>query len=154
MVLRFLHLSDIHFGQEKDGTLITHDFVRDELSHPSLLSELKRRPSRPQPFRRSPLRSNLDHLNRFEHSMAAIHGSVSRRLYKGELLTGDFDLGCGALQKFRETRKGAGGELVTVQVECARPGIQSPRASFGFEVDTPWLAGRRGEGRPVQTRLS
>lgn len=31
MGLRFLHLSDIHFGQEKDGTLITHDFVRDEL---------------------------------------------------------------------------------------------------------------------------
>jgi hypothetical protein len=31
MVLRFLHLSDIHFGQEKDGTLITHEFVRDEL---------------------------------------------------------------------------------------------------------------------------
>ncbi len=31
MVLRFLHLSDIHFGQEKDGTLIMHDFVRDEL---------------------------------------------------------------------------------------------------------------------------
>jgi metallophosphoesterase superfamily enzyme len=31
MVLRFLHLSDIHFGQEKDGTLITHKFVRDEL---------------------------------------------------------------------------------------------------------------------------
>jgi 3',5'-cyclic AMP phosphodiesterase CpdA len=31
MVLRFLHLSDIHFGQEKDGTLIPHDFVRDEL---------------------------------------------------------------------------------------------------------------------------
>ncbi|WP_433972817.1 metallophosphoesterase [Tunturiibacter lichenicola] len=32
MVLRFLHLSDIHFGQEKDGTLITQDFVRDELT--------------------------------------------------------------------------------------------------------------------------
>ncbi|HUN84788.1 MAG TPA: metallophosphoesterase [Terracidiphilus sp.] len=31
MALRFLHLSDIHFGQEKDGTLITHEFVRDEL---------------------------------------------------------------------------------------------------------------------------
>jgi len=31
MALRFLHLSDIHFGQEKDGTLITHDFVRDQL---------------------------------------------------------------------------------------------------------------------------
>ena len=31
MVLRFLHLSDIHFGQEKDGTLILHNFVRDEI---------------------------------------------------------------------------------------------------------------------------
>jgi 3',5'-cyclic AMP phosphodiesterase CpdA len=31
MALCFLHLSDIHFGQEKDGTSITHDFVRDGL---------------------------------------------------------------------------------------------------------------------------
>lgn len=31
MVLRFLHLSDIHFGQEKDGTLVKHDRVRDAM---------------------------------------------------------------------------------------------------------------------------
>jgi hypothetical protein len=28
---RFVHLSDIHFGQERDGTLVTHDDVRNEL---------------------------------------------------------------------------------------------------------------------------
>lgn len=28
---RFLHLSDIHFGQEKDGTLVKHDHVRNAL---------------------------------------------------------------------------------------------------------------------------
>ena len=31
MAHRFLHLSDIHFGQEKDGTLVKHDRVRDAL---------------------------------------------------------------------------------------------------------------------------
>jgi 3',5'-cyclic AMP phosphodiesterase CpdA len=31
MVHRFLHLSDIHFGQEKDGTLVKHDHVRNAL---------------------------------------------------------------------------------------------------------------------------
>ncbi len=32
MVHRFLHLSDIHFGQEqKDGTLVKHDHIRDAL---------------------------------------------------------------------------------------------------------------------------
>ena len=31
MVHRFLHLSDIHFGQEKDGSLVKHDHIRDEL---------------------------------------------------------------------------------------------------------------------------
>jgi len=31
MVLRFLHLSDIHFGQERNGTLVTHAHVRDAL---------------------------------------------------------------------------------------------------------------------------
>jgi predicted phosphodiesterase len=28
---RFVHLSDIHFGQEKNGTLVIHEDVRDEL---------------------------------------------------------------------------------------------------------------------------
>ena len=28
---RFIHLSDIHFGQERDGTLVTHNAVREEL---------------------------------------------------------------------------------------------------------------------------
>lgn len=28
---RFVHLSDIHFGQERDGTLVTHEDVREEL---------------------------------------------------------------------------------------------------------------------------
>ena len=28
---RFVHLSDIHFGQERDGTLVRHEDVRDEL---------------------------------------------------------------------------------------------------------------------------
>lgn len=31
MVYRFLHLSDIHFGQEKAGTLVKHDIVRSML---------------------------------------------------------------------------------------------------------------------------
>lgn len=31
MVFRFLHLSDIHFGQEKNGTRVTHAHVRDAL---------------------------------------------------------------------------------------------------------------------------
>ena len=31
MVHRFLHLSDIHFGQEKDGSLVKHDHIRDAL---------------------------------------------------------------------------------------------------------------------------
>jgi 3',5'-cyclic AMP phosphodiesterase CpdA len=31
MTYRFLHLSDIHFGQEKKGTLPKHEFVRDAL---------------------------------------------------------------------------------------------------------------------------
>jgi len=31
MVYRFLHLSDIHFGQEKNGTLVKHDQVRNAL---------------------------------------------------------------------------------------------------------------------------
>jgi 3',5'-cyclic AMP phosphodiesterase CpdA len=31
MVYRFLHLSDIHFGQEKNGTLVKHDHIRDAL---------------------------------------------------------------------------------------------------------------------------
>ena len=31
MVHRFLHLSDIHFGQEKDGTLVKHEHVRTAL---------------------------------------------------------------------------------------------------------------------------
>jgi hypothetical protein len=31
MVHRFLHLSDIHFGQEKDGSLVKHNHIRDEL---------------------------------------------------------------------------------------------------------------------------
>jgi hypothetical protein len=31
MVHRFLHVSDIHFGQEKDGTLVKHDHVRNAL---------------------------------------------------------------------------------------------------------------------------
>lgn len=31
MVLRFVQLSDIHFGQERDGSVVTHDDVRDHL---------------------------------------------------------------------------------------------------------------------------
>jgi 3',5'-cyclic AMP phosphodiesterase CpdA len=31
MTLRFLHLSDIHFGQEKNGARVTHDNVRNAL---------------------------------------------------------------------------------------------------------------------------
>jgi hypothetical protein len=31
MILRFVHLSDIHFGQEKNGTLILHDHIRNSL---------------------------------------------------------------------------------------------------------------------------
>lgn len=31
MIYRFLHLSDIHFGQEKNGTLVKHNHVRDAL---------------------------------------------------------------------------------------------------------------------------
>jgi hypothetical protein len=31
MIHRFLHLSDIHFGQEKDGSLVKHDHIRDAL---------------------------------------------------------------------------------------------------------------------------
>lgn len=31
MVHRFLHLSDIHFGQDENGTLVKHDRVRDAL---------------------------------------------------------------------------------------------------------------------------
>ncbi|MCL5746178.1 MAG: metallophosphoesterase [Acidobacteria bacterium] len=31
MVHRFLHLSDIHFGQEKDGSLVKHDHIREAL---------------------------------------------------------------------------------------------------------------------------
>jgi hypothetical protein len=31
MAHRFLDLSDIHFGQEKDGTLVRHDHVRNAL---------------------------------------------------------------------------------------------------------------------------
>jgi 3',5'-cyclic AMP phosphodiesterase CpdA len=31
MVHRFLHLSDIHFGQERDGTLVKHDHIRQAL---------------------------------------------------------------------------------------------------------------------------
>ncbi len=31
MVYRFLHLSDIHFGQEKNGTLVKHEHIRDAL---------------------------------------------------------------------------------------------------------------------------
>lgn len=30
-VYRFVHLSDIHFGQERDGTLVKHEDVREEL---------------------------------------------------------------------------------------------------------------------------
>lgn len=31
MVIRFAQLSDIHFGQERNGSLVTHDDVRDQL---------------------------------------------------------------------------------------------------------------------------
>lgn len=31
MVHRFLHLSDIHFGQEKNGKLVKHDYIRNAL---------------------------------------------------------------------------------------------------------------------------
>lgn len=31
MAHRFLHLSDIHFGQENDGSLVTHDHIREAL---------------------------------------------------------------------------------------------------------------------------
>jgi hypothetical protein len=31
MIHRFVHISDIHFGQERDGSLVKHDFVRDAL---------------------------------------------------------------------------------------------------------------------------
>jgi 3',5'-cyclic AMP phosphodiesterase CpdA len=32
MIYRFIHLSDIHFGQEKGGTLVTHDHIRRKLT--------------------------------------------------------------------------------------------------------------------------
>src|SRR5689334_24562065 len=31
MLYRFVQLSDIHFGQERDGTLVTHEDVRTHL---------------------------------------------------------------------------------------------------------------------------